>query len=93
MILAAVLIFILGYAAIAFEHPLKINKTAPALLTGALIWTILAGFGQSADGVLSFMDHEIASKLPAGMELSFLDKVKFFLKEHLGEISEILFLS
>lgn len=91
MILAAVLIFILGYAAIAFEHPLKINKTAPALLTGALIWTILAGFGHNADGVLAFMDHEIASKLPAGIELTFLDKVTFFLREHLGEISEILF--
>ncbi len=32
------LIFITGYAAIAFEHPLKINKTASALLTGVLCW-------------------------------------------------------
>jgi Na+/H+ antiporter NhaD/arsenite permease-like protein len=27
-----------GYAAIAFEHPLKINKSATALLTGVLCW-------------------------------------------------------
>ncbi len=32
------IIFILGYAAIAFEHPIKINKTASALLTGVLCW-------------------------------------------------------
>ncbi len=32
--------FILGYSAIAFEHPIKINKTASALLTGVLLWVI-----------------------------------------------------
>lgn len=34
------IIFILGYAAIAFEHNIKINKAASALLTGVLCWTI-----------------------------------------------------
>jgi Na+/H+ antiporter NhaD/arsenite permease-like protein len=34
------LVFIIGYAAIAFEHPIKINKTASALLTGVLCWVI-----------------------------------------------------
>jgi len=34
------LVFIVGYAAIAFEHPLKINKTATALLTGVLCWVV-----------------------------------------------------
>jgi Na+/H+ antiporter NhaD/arsenite permease-like protein len=34
------LLFIVGYAAIAFEHPLKINKTASALLTGVLLWVV-----------------------------------------------------
>ncbi|HEY0029931.1 MAG TPA: sodium:proton antiporter NhaD [Bacteroidia bacterium] len=33
-------IFVIGYAAIAFEHPLKINKSATALLTGVLCWTV-----------------------------------------------------
>src|SRR5687768_16776519 len=33
-------VFILGYAAIAFEHPLKLNKAASALITGVLCWTI-----------------------------------------------------
>ena len=35
-----VAIFVLGYAAIAFEHPIKINKAASALLTGVLCWTV-----------------------------------------------------
>jgi len=34
------LIFILGYIAIAFEHPLKINKAATALITCVLCWTL-----------------------------------------------------
>jgi len=42
VIVEAVLIaiFVLGYAAIALEHPLKINKAASALLTGVLVWTV-----------------------------------------------------
>jgi Na+/H+ antiporter NhaD/arsenite permease-like protein len=35
-----VIVFILGYLAIAFEHPLKINKAAPALISGVVCWTI-----------------------------------------------------
>jgi Na+/H+ antiporter NhaD/arsenite permease-like protein len=35
-----IIVFILGYAAIAFEHPLRINKAASALITGVLCWTI-----------------------------------------------------
>lgn len=33
-------IFILGYIAIAFEHAIKINKAATALVTGVLCWTV-----------------------------------------------------
>lgn len=33
-------IFVLGYIAIAFEHPLKINKSASALLAGVLCWAV-----------------------------------------------------
>jgi Na+/H+ antiporter NhaD/arsenite permease-like protein len=42
MITLVVLVFILGYLAIAFEHPIRINKAASALLTGALCWSIYA---------------------------------------------------
>ncbi len=36
-----VVVFVLGYIAIATEHLIKINKAAVALLTGVLCWVIL----------------------------------------------------
>ena len=42
MVSIIVLIFVIGYAAIAMEHPLKINKAATALITGVLCWTVFA---------------------------------------------------
>jgi len=39
---ALVVIFIIAYAAIALEHPLKINKSASALIGAGLLWTIYA---------------------------------------------------
>jgi NhaD family Na+/H+ antiporter len=43
-----ILIFVLGYAAIAFEHPIKINKSATALLTGVLCWTVYILMGNDS---------------------------------------------
>lgn len=40
MITVVIIIFVLGYLAIAFEHPLRLNKAAPALITGVLCWTM-----------------------------------------------------
>lgn len=40
-----IIIFVLGYAAIALEHPLKINKSATALLLAAIIWAVYALLG------------------------------------------------
>ena len=37
-----IIVFVLAYAAIALEHPLKINKSASALLGAGLLWTIYA---------------------------------------------------
>jgi Na+/H+ antiporter NhaD/arsenite permease-like protein len=34
-------VFCLGYFAIAFEHSIRINKAASALITGVLCWTIV----------------------------------------------------
>jgi Na+/H+ antiporter NhaD/arsenite permease-like protein len=33
-------VFILGYIAIVFEHSLRLNKAASALITGVICWTI-----------------------------------------------------
>jgi Na+/H+ antiporter NhaD/arsenite permease-like protein len=40
MSILLIILFFIGYIAIAFEHPLKINKSASALLTGVLCWTV-----------------------------------------------------
>lgn len=34
-------LFVLGYMAIAFEHPIRIDKAASALFTGMMVWVIL----------------------------------------------------
>jgi Na+/H+ antiporter NhaD/arsenite permease-like protein len=37
-----VLVFVVAYAAIALEHPLKVNKSASALIGAGLLWTLYA---------------------------------------------------
>ena len=59
-------IFIAGYIAIAFEHPLKVNKAASALITGVLCWTIYILQSDDVHAVSEELVHgfgEIASIL------------------------------
>jgi Na+/H+ antiporter NhaD/arsenite permease-like protein len=51
MIILIIAIFITGYLAIAFEHSLRINKAATALVTGVLCWSVYALL--SADRLLA----------------------------------------
>ena len=37
-----IIVFVIGYLAIALEHSIKINKTASAILTGVICWTLFA---------------------------------------------------
>ncbi len=55
-----VILFIVGYLAIALEHPIKINKTASALLTGVLCWTLYALSAHDADHVVEQLSHHLA---------------------------------
>jgi Na+/H+ antiporter NhaD/arsenite permease-like protein len=58
MIAAIILTFILGYLTIVFEHPLKLDKTIPALLMGAICWALLAmGFQNGVLSVIDSHDH------------------------------------
>lgn len=52
-----IIIFILGYLLIAFEHPIKINKSATAIVTGVLCWTIYA---VSSDESTEHITHQLA---------------------------------
>jgi Na+/H+ antiporter NhaD/arsenite permease-like protein len=61
-----IVVFIAGYIAIAFEHPLKINKAASALITGVLCWTLYILQSESPHTVTEELLHhlgEIASIL------------------------------
>jgi Na+/H+ antiporter NhaD/arsenite permease-like protein len=40
MTLLIIILFILGYIAIAIEHSIKINKAAIALIMGVLLWSV-----------------------------------------------------
>lgn len=46
-----ILVFIIGYLAIAFEHQIKINKASSALITGVVCWTIYVFSGITHDQV------------------------------------------
>ena len=53
-------IFFLGYLAIVLEHPLGVNKTASALLTGILCWTILATGSENTAQILPELAHHLS---------------------------------
>ncbi|MBK7343443.1 MAG: sodium:proton antiporter NhaD [Saprospiraceae bacterium] len=42
MITALVLCFVIGYSLIVFEHPLRLDKSVPALLMGSLCWAMIS---------------------------------------------------
>ena len=44
-----IIVFVLGYVAIALEHTIKVNKAASALVTGAVLWAVLALGGGGHD--------------------------------------------
>lgn len=77
MYLAIIIVFVIGYLAIATEHQIKINKTAPALLLGVLCWVLII---LGKDSIFPLLASEIA-----------IDFVSEELLRHVGEISEILF--
>ena len=56
-----ILIFVLTYAAIAFEHPLQINKSATALIGAGLLWTVYALAGPEAKVVNAAISDSLMS--------------------------------
>jgi Na+/H+ antiporter NhaD/arsenite permease-like protein len=83
MALLIVVIFVVGYVLIAFEHPLKIDKAASALLTGVFCWlALLFGF-ESMPAFPAFASTAVDVDPHAYVDTA--------LGEHLREISEILF--
>lgn len=103
MFILMIVIFVLGYLAIALEHPLKIDKAASALLIGSLTWVAFIFGAQDIlmSGISSswniFLEHQQAIALAAGhsFEVNHETYIDFIVHnqiiEHLGDISEILF--
>jgi len=52
-------IFVLGYLAIALEHPIRINKAASAMITGVLCWTVYILQSQSPHTVGEELLHHL----------------------------------
>lgn len=88
MFIAMIVLFLVGYTLIALEHPLKINKTATALLLGVLLWVfaIIGGEGILVD------TSALREYLMSNPGSNFTDwLVHSKLIHALGEVSEILF--
>jgi len=93
MIATIILVFIIGYITIVFEHPLKLDKTVPALAMGALMWAILSvGFHSGMLSVVDGHDHvfSLAGVLDEGAIEANEEGFTAVLLHHLGKISEIL---
>ena len=77
MVAALLTIFIAGYACIALEHPLKVNKTATALLLGVLVWavysimTVTSTPGIDVDAWHSFVSSNLVENLGETAEIVF----------------------
>ena len=86
-----IILFVVGYACIALEHPIKINKTATALMLGVLIWLCYILTGPSIFDITGFRagyEHYLAIH-PGATFVDFITKNELI--DHLGDISEILF--
>ena len=90
-----IVVFVLGYAAIALEHTVGIDKAASALLTGVLCWTI---YVLGAMGIVNF------DAIPAYLIGIFAEQgisnhhevishyvTEHQMLEHMADISSILF--
>jgi len=67
MLTALVIVFVVAYAAIALEHPLKINKSASALVGAGLLWTIYA----LAAGGGHEVGHQLSESVMATAQIVF----------------------
>ncbi len=95
MFILMVVVFVLGYMAIALEHPIKVDKAASALIIGTLCWVVYImggeqilnlGFSPAWESFISG-HHELGNITESIQEFIVHDQIIY----HLGEIGEILF--
>ena len=95
VITSLIVIFVIGYLAIALEHPLKIDKTASALLLGMVMWIVYA---LGADSILPIINPDqlkaYIDGTPLAQESLFNQSLAYVINvqivENLGEITQTL---
>ena len=60
MLTLMIVIFVLGYLAIALEHPIKVDKAASALITGVLVWTLFVISGADQHFIEEQLLHHLS---------------------------------
>ncbi len=81
MLYGVIACFVIGYLVIVFEHPLKLDKTVPALIMGAMCWALISL------GHLDIYDHH--GHLLHG-EGDYFEGLTSVLVHHVGKTAEIL---
>ncbi len=96
LITALIIIFVLGYMAIALEHPLKVDKTASALLLGMVMWIVYSVGASTILPVVSGDElREFIEKFGLEAETLAHQCMQYVLNvqviENLGDITQTLF--
>ena len=78
------IVFVLGYIAIALEHSIKIDKAASALFIGGLCWALFAFSGVT----IPKLEEEIQHHIIHIAEILFLVATSTILEISLSLISE-----
>jgi Na+/H+ antiporter NhaD/arsenite permease-like protein len=89
MSVVILLVFIIGYLAIVFEHSIKLDKSVPSLLMGTISWALLSiGFHSGNLDIIDSHNHIFSTVNGHGEEGA--DGFTDTLLHHFGKISEIL---
>jgi len=81
MLIGVIACFVIGYIVIVLEHPLRLDKTVPALLMAAICWALIAL------GHMDVIDHH-GHHIEEGM--SYKKWISPILLHHVGKTAEIL---
>ncbi|MBE0651156.1 MAG: sodium:proton antiporter NhaD [Bacteroidales bacterium] len=103
VLILMLIVFILGYVAIAMEGPLKVDKAASALFLGVVIWVIyiyglpsVLNLGYSPSWQSFLKSSELAKFKSEYPSVGLIGQMRYFITSHevishLGNLSEILF--
>ena len=61
MITVLIIVFALGYLAITLEHTIKINKSATALITAVICWTLIISNASNKELIIEQLSHHLSS--------------------------------